>query len=97
MRLLRARLDEQSLAAQVFKTGEAYLTNQAQTDLLISRGAAEPFGVQTMLAVPLLAGNRTLGTLEVMNKQGGFLEEDKRLATTFASGGRALAPPGTTL
>jgi PAS domain S-box-containing protein len=85
LRLLRAPLDEQNLAAQVFKTGEAYLTNQAQTDPLISSSARELLGVRTMLAVPLLAGNRALGTLEVMNKQGGFLEEDKRLATIFAS------------
>ncbi len=85
LRLLRARLDEQNLATQVFKTGEAYLTNQVQTDPLISKSVTELLGVRTVLAVPLLAGNRALGTLEIMNKQGGFLEEDKRLAMVFAS------------
>lgn len=38
-----------------------------------------------MLAVPLQAGERKLGTLEVMNKAGGFLEEDKQLVTIFAA------------
>jgi|GEM_PF-1613425 len=83
--LLRAGLEQQSIAAWVFKTGEPYLTNEAARDPLISRAAAEMLGVREMLAVPLQAGERTLGTLEVMNKPGGFFEEDRRLVTIFAS------------
>ncbi|MCU1264879.1 MAG: multi-sensor hybrid histidine kinase [Acidobacteria bacterium] len=85
VRLLRSDLNERNIATWVFKTGEPYLTNDVANDDLISRSAAELLGVSEILAVPLQAGERTLGTLEVMNKAGGFEEEDTRLLTIFAS------------
>src|SRR5207302_951746 len=71
LRLLRSNTEEQSIAAHVVRTGEPYLTNAAASDPLISRVEAEQFGVRELLAVPLQAGERTFGTLEVMNKSGG--------------------------
>jgi PAS domain S-box-containing protein len=41
--------------------------------------------IRQMLAVPLKAGHHMLGTIEVINKPGGFLEEEKRLVTIFAA------------
>src|SRR6185295_14190597 len=35
--------------------------------------------------VPLKAGPHMLGTIEVINKPGGFREEEKRLVTIFAA------------
>ncbi|MDQ3753964.1 MAG: ATP-binding protein [Acidobacteriota bacterium] len=85
VRFLRANLDEKSIATWVFQSGEPYLTNDVAADPLISRVAAEMLGAHSALAVPLRAGERGLGTLEVMNKEGGFVEEDKRLVTIFAA------------
>jgi len=82
---LRASLEQKIIATRVFTTGEPYLTNEAVSDPLISQQAVETLGVREMLAVPLRAGERTLGTLEVMNRTGGFLEEDKHLVTIFAA------------
>jgi PAS domain S-box-containing protein len=82
---LRSGLEEKSVAAHVFKTGEPYLTNDASRDRLIDRAAAEVIGARELLAVPLKAGQRLLGAIEVINKPGGFLEEEKRLVTIFAS------------
>jgi PAS domain S-box-containing protein len=82
---LRSRLDEKSIAAWVYKTREPYLNNDIAADSLISKSAAALLGVSAILAVPLQAGEITLGTLEVMNKAGGFAEDDKRLVTIFAS------------
>ncbi len=82
---LRSRLDERNIATEVYKTGEPYLNNDIAADSLISKHAAELLGVSAILAVPLQAGEQTLGTLEVMNKAGGFVEDDKRLVTIFAS------------
>jgi two-component system NtrC family sensor kinase len=82
---LRSGLDETNIATRVFKTGEAYLNNDFAADSLISKTAAALLGVNAILAVPLQAGPHTLGTLEVMNKAGGFVEDDKRLVTIFAS------------
>ncbi len=85
MRLLRSSLDEHSIAAHVFATGEPYLTNDTDADSFISQPGAQLLGVRAMLAVPLQVGDRTLGVLEVMNKDGGFVEDDKRLVTIFAA------------
>jgi PAS domain S-box-containing protein len=82
---LRSSLDEKNIATRVYKTGEPYLNNDIAADSLISKNAAALLGVSAILAVPLQAGEITLGTLEVMNKAGGFAEDDKRLVTIFAS------------
>lgn len=85
LRRLRSDLSGKSIATWVFTTGEPYLTNDAENDPVISRQVAAALGVREILAVPLQAGERRLGTLEVMNKPGGFLEEDKQLVTIFAT------------
>jgi signal transduction histidine kinase/HAMP domain-containing protein len=85
LRLLRSKLEGKSIAAWVIKTGEPYLTNDAANDPLINRAAADLLGVRELLAVPLQAGESTFGSLEVINKPGGFLEEDRQLVTIFAS------------
>ena len=85
LRQLHTGLEEKSIATWVFKNGEPYVTNDAAADAIISSEAAGLLGIRNMLAVPLQAGDRTLGTLEVMNKEGGFIEADKRLVTIFAS------------
>lgn len=85
LRRLRTNIAEPSIATWVLKTGEPYVTNDAVRDALISRAAADLIGVREMLTVPLQAGDRALGTLAVVNKAGGFLEEDKQLVMIFAS------------
>ena len=75
--------DESSIATLVFRTGEAYMTNDARQDPLLSVKAVG--NIRELLAVPLNAGQHMLGTIEVINKQGGFREEEKRLVTIFAT------------
>jgi len=85
LRGLRSDLSGKSVATWVFNTGEPYLTNDAENDPAVNRRVAAELGIRELLAVPLQAGARRLGTLEVMNKPGGFLEEDKQLVTIFAA------------
>lgn len=80
---LRFAPDEVSIATRVFTTGEPYLTNNARRDPLLSVKAVG--NIREILAVPLKAGKHMLGTLEVINKHGGFLEEEKRLVMIFAA------------
>jgi PAS domain S-box-containing protein len=75
--------NERSIATWVYQSGEPYLTNDAREDPLLSAKAIG--NIREILAVPLKAGQRMLGTIEVINKAGGFLEEEKRLVTIFAS------------
>lgn len=87
-RLLSTGLDAPTIAARVFHGGEPYMANEVSSDALWGsqdgRGQNSP-GVRAVLAVPLRAGEQSLGTLLVMNKGGGFVEEDKQLVTIFAS------------
>ena len=80
---LRFSPEETSIATRVFMTGEPYLTNDARKDPLLSAKAAG--NIREILAVPLKASEHMLGIIEVINKQGGFLEEEKRLVTIFAT------------
>lgn len=75
--------NEKSIATWVYQSGEPYLTNDARRDPLLSVKAIG--NIREILAVPLKAGQRMLGTIEVINKPGGFLEEEKRLVMIFAS------------
>ncbi len=85
LRLLQSKFEGKSITARVIKTSEPYLTNDAMNDPLINRAAADLLGVRELLAVPLQADESTFGALEVINKPGGFLEEDRQLVTIFAS------------
>jgi PAS domain S-box-containing protein len=74
---------ETSIVTWVYQSGEPYLTNDARRDPLLSPKAVG--NIREILVVPLKAGQRMLGTIEVINKPGGFLEEEKRLVTIFAA------------
>jgi signal transduction histidine kinase/HAMP domain-containing protein len=85
LRTLQVKLEQKSVAAQVIRSGEPYLTNDAAHDPLVNRAAADLLGARELLAVPLQTGERVFGVLEVINRPGGFLEEDRRIVTVFAS------------
>lgn len=78
---------KRGLAGEVAARGKPILVNNAAQD---PRWAGEmsdgAFRTHTLLAVPLLASNATVGVLEVINKKNGgiFVDEDANLLTTFA-------------
>lgn len=75
------------LIGEVVRTSRYVIVNDATKD---PRWAGEQthngFRTQSVLAVPLIANNQTIGVLEVLNKKGRgiFSEEDANLLTTFA-------------
>ncbi|MBL8151149.1 MAG: PAS domain S-box protein [Blastocatellia bacterium] len=73
------------IAAKVFRLGEAYLSNNVVEDQLIDRTFIKALSIKELLVVPLQTSDQTIGVIEVMNRQGGFVEEDKRLVTIFAT------------
>jgi len=76
------------LIGEVTRTGRPQISNQTQND---HRWQGEivkgNFRTQSILAVPLVAKDRIVGVLEVLNKHDGtaFREEEVGLLTTFAS------------
>jgi Osmosensitive K+ channel histidine kinase len=71
------------IAGNVLSTGRATMVNNVREDgrFYANTDSQTGFTTRTILAVPLRAGNKIQGVMEVVNKRGGriFTEEDKRL------------------
>jgi signal transduction histidine kinase len=74
------------LAGEVATTGKTIIVNDAVHDPRWGGEATGDFSTTAVLAVPLIAQNRVVGVLEVLNKKDGslYLQEDADLLTTFA-------------
>lgn len=76
------------LIGEVVRTGRPQVSNQTQSDERWQGEVAKSnFRTQSILAVPLIAKDRTVGVLEVLNKKDGtaYRDEEVDLLTTFAS------------
>ncbi len=76
------------LVGTVADRGEPVIVNDTTRDPRWFSGVDADTGVRTttLMAAPLIASTGVIGVLEVINKQDGgvFVEDDKRLLTTFA-------------
>ncbi len=74
------------LAGEVATTGKTIIVNDAVHDPRWGGEATGDFSTTAVLAVPLIAQNKVVGVLEVLNKKDGslYLQEDADLLTTFA-------------
>jgi signal transduction histidine kinase len=61
-----------SRAARVVKTRQAYVTNDALTDMPEFREFLRGFGIERMVIVPLLVEDRLVGVAHIANKEGRF-------------------------
>lgn len=75
------------LVGQVAATGRPVISNDTTSDdSWQSEVVEEGFQTRSVLAVPLIAKDRIIGVLEVINKRDGsiYVEEEMELLTTFA-------------
>lgn len=74
------------LVGRVAQSGEPIISNDTTADQNWEGDIAQDFRTQSVLAVPLIAQDRVIGVLEMINKLDGsiYVEEDVRLLTTFA-------------
>lgn len=78
---------KKGLVGEVATTAKPVIVNDAANDPRwggeVAKGA---FSTTAVLAVPLIAQNRVVGVLEVLNRKGGgaYIKEDADLLTTFA-------------
>ncbi len=87
--LTKKRMEiNKGIAGWVASHSEPYLTNDAGADTVFNPAIDQNTGFTTksVLAVPLQLGGRTLGVLEVLNKQSaeGFTTHDQNLLQTIA-------------
>ena len=78
----------QGVAGQVAQQGQLRIVNDLQHDPAHAQniGDSERFVARTLIAVPLMAKEGTIGVLQVLNKKDGtfFTQDDADLLTTFA-------------
>lgn len=85
--------DGQGIAGTVARTGKAMRVSDATQCESHDASVARALGVSVgaILCVPIAGENRTLGVLELLNKRGGFDENDERIASLLAGQtGRAI-------
>jgi signal transduction histidine kinase len=76
-----------SLAGLVVRKGAPVLLNDPATSEQAGQAVVYqwPFDLTALLAVPLHGSDGVIGVLDVVNKPGGFSEEDVRVMSVFAS------------
>jgi GAF domain-containing protein len=79
---------DQGIAGYVFRTGQALALSDVERDARFGRAVAEQTAYlpRSIVAVPLVSGERTIGVLEVLDKRGAttFSLRDTELAGIFA-------------
>ena len=73
-----------SLAGEVVRKGEPVRLNDP-TELLRSQALQWPADLTALLSLPLHVNDEVIGVLDVVNKPGGFNDEDARVMTVFAN------------
>jgi serine phosphatase RsbU (regulator of sigma subunit) len=75
------------LAGWVVEHGEGVIVNQPRSDprFYTAADADSGFTTDSVLAVPLIVNDRTIGVLEVFNKPGGFGQADADLLTAIGA------------
>lgn len=75
----------EGIAGQVASSGDSYISKDAVTDPHHAQSASA-YQTTSLLAVPLVAKDKVIGVLEVLNKKDGtaFVEADSDLLNAFA-------------
>ena len=81
---LKVSVDARSIAGMVFRTGEAYCTNDLGQDPYTNRELQKLVGADNGVFVPLKTEEETLGVAVAINRPGGFGQEEIDAVTSFA-------------
>jgi signal transduction histidine kinase len=79
-------LAEPSLAATVYRTNRALMSNEARDDAWVGDALRRAFGIESLLVVPLCPGPQPIGVLVAMNARRGHFDEDDLSFTTVLGG-----------
>jgi signal transduction histidine kinase/HAMP domain-containing protein len=77
-------LDARSIAASVYKSGDAYYSNDLERDAYAHAEARKLFGGRNALFAPLKTDRDTIGVVVAINRPGGFGREEVDAITSFA-------------
>ncbi len=77
-------LDARSLAVAVYKSGDAYYSNDLERDAYAHVEMRKLFNAHSALFAPLKTDQETLGVVVAINRPGGFGREEVDAITSFA-------------
>jgi len=77
-------MEARSIAVAVFKSGEAYYSNDLDHDTYAHLDYKNLFGARNALFAPLKTEHETLGVVAAVNRAGGFGREEVDAITSFA-------------
>jgi len=77
-------IDARSIAATVYKSGDAYYSNDLERDAYAHAEARKLFGGRNALFAPLKTDRDTIGVVVAINRPGGFGREEVDAITSFA-------------
>ncbi len=81
---LKVSVDARSIAGMVFRTGEAYYTNESRRDPYANRELGRLLGASNAVFAPLKTEDETLGVAVAINRAEGFGQEEVDAMTSFA-------------
>jgi signal transduction histidine kinase len=81
---LRISVDSRSIAGMVFRTGEAYCSNDLAHDAYASRELLASTGARNGVFAPLKTEEETLGVVVAIGRPQGFGQEEIDAVTSFA-------------
>ncbi|MGB9615530.1 MAG: HD domain-containing phosphohydrolase [Fervidobacterium sp.] len=76
----------ESIAGTIFKEGKALIFNDLEKNPAHFKGVdkAAKFRTQNIVGAPIWVEGQKIGVIEVLNKSGGFSQEDANIIDTFA-------------
>ena len=77
-------VDARSIAGAVFKSGEAYYSNDVEHDPYRNKELQNLFGTRNALFAPLKTESECIGVVVATNRPGGFGREEVDAMTSFA-------------
>jgi signal transduction histidine kinase/HAMP domain-containing protein len=87
---LEVPLDERSITAMVFQTGELYYSNDLERDPYVHRETQRAFNAINGMYAPLKIEEGTIGVVMAVNRPGGFGPEEVDAMVSFADAATLL-------
>ena len=81
---MKVSVDARSIAGLVFRTGEAYASNDPDRDPYTNREIQNVTGAKNAMFAPLKTEEETFGVAVAVNRPGGFGQEEIDALTSFA-------------
>ncbi|HEV2913698.1 MAG TPA: GAF domain-containing protein [Pyrinomonadaceae bacterium] len=81
----RFTLDQDGASSYIYRTGEAFYSNDPASDPRLNQSLIMRYGVRSVLCVPMRIKRELIGFIYVANRPGGFRERDVQLLEIFAA------------